>query len=249
MKKSALIVSASSDVASATALKLANKGFSLILTSKKIEGCKSLMEDIYRNTNKECIFIPLDITDIHSFDDFFSKLKLIPDLILLCPGQMESENLLKSNEKGAFTEEINEIINVNYCGPLIFITKLTDFLIKEKKKISLIVLSSVSGDRGRAKNPFYGSSKAGLTSFCSSLRQYLNNTNISIITVKPGFIKTKMTNHLKLPPLITSSPDQIANLIYKSYKNQTSVVYSKYWFLIMMLVKVIPEPIFKRMNF
>ena len=67
--------------------------------------------------------------------------------------------------------------------------------------------------------------------------------------VKPGFIKTKMTNHLKLPPLITSSPDQIANLIYKSYKHQKSVVYSKYWFLIMMLVKVIPEPIFKRMNF
>jgi len=249
MNKSALIISGSSDIASATARLLAEKEYSITLTSRKTQSCKDLVKEISDTSSKNCFLIPLDIRDFDSFDNFFSNLKESPDLVLFCPGKMESDELISSKNRGHFSQEINDIVATNFSGPIIFLSKLKDYLVNSDKKASIIILSSVAGDRGRLKNPFYGSSKAGLSSFSSSIRQELGKSKISVITVKLGFVRTKMTNHLNLPKFITSSPEQIAKIIYQAHKKKKNVVYSKFWFFIMTIVKLIPEFIFKRMNF
>lgn len=249
MTKTALIISGTSDIASATARLLAEKKYSITLTSRNTQFCTNLAKEISNISSNNCFLIPLDIRDFDSFDNFFSNLKEIPDVILFCPGKMESDELISSKNRGYFSEEIKDIVDTNFLGPTIFLSKLKDYLVKRDKKASIIILSSVAGDRGRSKNPFYGSSKAGLSSFSSSIRQELAKSKISVITIKLGFVRTKMTNHLNLSKFITSSPEQIAKIIYLAHKKKKNVVYSKFWFLIMLLVKLIPEFIFKKMNF
>ena len=140
-------------------------------------------------------------------------------------------------------------INVNFVYPAIFINQLMNKLKNSSKKIKLVALTSVAGERGRAKNYIYGSAKAGLTTFLSGLRQKFSNSNISVMTVKLGFVQTKMTENLEMPNFLSSDPEEIANLIFKAYQKDKNIIYSKYWRLIMALVRIIPEKIFKKLNF
>ncbi len=69
------------------------------------------------------------------------------------------------------------------------------------------------------------------------------------MTVKPGFVYTKMTQHMKLPKLLTATPEEVAKDIYKAYKKRKDIVYTKwYWRIIMLVIKHIPEFIFKRLD-
>ena len=72
---------------------------------------------------------------------------------------------------------------------------------------------------------------------------------IHVLTVKPGFVYTKMTNHLKLSKFLTSTPQEIANEIYKAQQNKKEIIYVKsIWYWIMILIKIIPERFFKKSN-
>jgi len=114
---------------------------------------------------------------------------------------------------------------------------------------TMIVLSSVAGDRGRQSNFIYGSAKAGLTAYLSGLRNYLYAKKVHVITVKPGFMETKMTEGLPLNPKLTATPKEAANGIYSAYKNGRNVVYIlPIWGFIMLIIRNIPEFIFKKLN-
>jgi short-subunit dehydrogenase len=70
-----------------------------------------------------------------------------------------------------------------------------------------------------------------------------------VITIKPGFVFTKMTQDLALPPRLTAYPDKVAEAIFSAVEKNKSVLYVKpLWRWIMQIIKVIPEPIFKRTN-
>jgi NAD(P)-dependent dehydrogenase (short-subunit alcohol dehydrogenase family) len=75
---------------------------------------------------------------------------------------------------------------------------------------ALVGVSSVAGDRGRGSNYFYGAAKAGFTAFLSGLRNRLAASGIRVVTVKPGFVRTQMTADMKLPPLLTGEPAEVA---------------------------------------
>lgn len=114
---------------------------------------------------------------------------------------------------------------------------------------TIIALSSVAGDRGRQSNFIYGSAKAGFTAYLSGLRNYLFDKKVHVLTVKPGFMATKMTEGLPLNPKLTATPKQAANSIYKAYKSRKDVAYVlPIWWLIMMIIKNIPEFIFKKLK-
>lgn len=110
------------------------------------------------------------------------------------------------------------------------------------------MISSVAGDRGRSSNFVYGAAKGALSIFLSGLRAKLSKNNIHIITIKPGFIGTPMTAHLKQGPLFVSA-DCVAKSILKGIKRKKDVVYAPwFWFWIMLIIKHIPEKIFKKMS-
>ena len=113
----------------------------------------------------------------------------------------------------------------------------------------IAVISSVAGDRGRASNYVYGSAKAAVSAFTSGLRARLSKAGVKVVTIKPGFVDTPMTSHLKKGPLV-APPEKVGRRIYTAMlKGEDSVYTPWFWGPIMQVVRALPEPVFKRLKF
>lgn len=152
-------------------------------------------------------------------------------------------------EDGLYDNENTEkIIDINYAK-LVPVLNFFARKMESKRNGTMIVLSSVAGERGRQSNFIYGSAKAGLIAYLSGLRNYLFDKKVHILTVKPGFMATKMTEGLPLNPKLTATPKQAANGIYKALKNKKNVVYVlPIWAIIMIVIRNIPEFVFKKLK-
>ena len=154
------------------------------------------------------------------------------------------------NQKKA-EQDIREcelIMQANFNGLLPMLTATAQFF-KQRRSGSIMVVSSVAGERGRCSNYCYGSSKAAMTAFLSGMRCSLLPYNVHVMTIKPGYVATRMVAHKKLPPYITASTQRVAKDIVKGFKRRSSVVYTMWlWRYIMAVVRLIPEFIFKRLN-
>ena len=136
----------------------------------------------------------------------------------------------------------------NFVGPSILFELFASKVEELNYETTMIGVSSVAGERGRASNYAYGSAKSGFSEFLSGLRQRLSSSKAHIITVIPGYINTKMTKNMQTPKVITSSSKEVADLIFSSYISRKNIVYTRFWGIIMGLIKSIPEFIFKRLK-
>lgn len=139
------------------------------------------------------------------------------------------------------------IINRNYTGACSILTHCANHLGKAGKGF-IIGISSVAGDRGRQSNYIYGSAKAGLTAFLQGLRNRMFHSGVRVITVKPGFVDTAMT--FGKPGLVlVATPESIGNSIVKALdKSRDEIYLPSFWRYIMMIVRNVPEFIFKRLK-
>lgn len=175
----------------------------------------------------------------------FSTLEKVNSDLLFCAAGFLGEG----TEEALYDYKNSEkIISINFAKLVPVINFFAEKM--ERQRFGTIIgLSSVAGDRGRQSNFIYGSSKAAFTAYLSGLRNYLFDKKVHILTVKPGFMDTKMTEGLPLNPKLTASPKQAATYIYKAFKKQKNVVYVlPIWGLIMLIIKNIPEFIFKKMK-
>lgn len=110
------------------------------------------------------------------------------------------------------------------------------------------VVSSVAGDRGRQSNYTYGAAKAGLSAYLQGLRNRLFRSGVSVTTVKPGFVDTKMT-YGKPGMFLVAKPEAVARGIVSAIAKKRDVVYLPwFWRWIMFIIRSVPEPVFKRMK-
>ena len=139
-------------------------------------------------------------------------------------------------------------MRANYLGPALLLGALAERF--EQRGAGVIVgISSVAGERGRASNYVYGSAKAGLSAFLSGLRSRLAPANVHVVTVKPGFVHTRMTAGLKLPAPLTASPMEVADRVVEAIRNHRDVIYvRRVWSPIMLAIRAIPERVFKRLK-
>ena len=139
-------------------------------------------------------------------------------------------------------------MNVNYIGAVSILNIIANDY--EQNKDGFIVgISSVAGDRGRKTNYIYGSSKAAFSAYLGGLRNRLDSSGVSVLTVKPGFVATKMTQDLDLPEKLTAQPNDVAEDIFNAQQKKRNILYTKaIWQLIMLIIKHIPEFIFKRLS-
>ena len=145
-------------------------------------------------------------------------------------------------------KKCEENIKINFTNPVIIINKIIPKIIEENDSFVLAV-ASVAGLRGRSKRLFYSSAKSGLISYLSGLRQKLFEKKINVITVIPGYIKTKPFN-IKAPSFLISSPEQAAKSIYKAIKLKKNIIYiNSFWWIIMLFVRIIPEKIYRKLKF
>lgn len=238
-----LIIGAKSDIAKELAKVYANNGFNLYLAARESESIKSLAYDIKVRSDVDVQTKEIDIANFGSHKDFYFNLEPKPVGVIIVSGYMAEQNICEEN-----WELTLNTINVNYTGVVSLLNIVSNDM--EMNKSGFIVgISSVAGDRGRKSNYIYGSSKAAFTTYLSGLRNRLYESKVDVLTVKPGFVATKMTAAMNLPLILTAKPESVAIDIYKAQQKRKSVLYTKsIWKWIMLIIKLIPEWIFKRLN-
>jgi short-subunit dehydrogenase len=144
--------------------------------------------------------------------------------------------------------EAHLIIESNFTGAVSILDRIANQYAAEKKGV-IVGISSVAGERGRQSNYHYGSAKAGFTAYLSGLRNRLFHNNVHVVTVQPGFTYTRMTENMKLPKLLTGHPVQVADSVYNAVQKKRNVVYVKWmWRWIMLVIRSLPEQVFKKMK-
>lgn len=244
--RTAVILGATSDMAAAFCHVLASKGWNLFLLGRNREKLEKMEKDLrirYSNIQVSSLEFSVEKTDPEKI-----AVKLPEDFHVFASfiGYLGDQEKAQKDP-----EEAKTIMNVNYVYPVLFTEKIVEIMLKKphhREKV-IIGVSSVAGDRGRKSNYFYGSAKAGYTAYLSGLRNRLFSYGIHVLTVKPGFVYTAMTEHLTLPKLLTATPEEVARDIYRAMVKKKDILYTKwFWRYIMLVIKYLPEGIFKKLS-
>lgn len=239
MSKCLLILGARSDIAAACAHEFAADGFDLILAARNSQNLVSSISDYEIRHQVKVYAAEFDAADTASHAAFYTELPTKPDVVLYAIGTLGDQKV-SENE----WPEAEKVIVSNYTGAVSILSVVAnDF--EARNAGSIIGISSVAGDRGRQSNYLYGSAKAGFTAFMAGLRHRLAGTNVNVLTVKPGFVDTKMTNGIALPKMLTAKPSKLAKAIIKAHKSgKYTLYYLPIWRQIMFAVRSVPEFIF-----
>ncbi len=239
--KVVLILGATSHIGSATARCFTANGWNVCLAARDEAALQRSAKDIEALSKRDVPVRKLDILDTTSFDRFVEGLPQLPDTVVCVIGLFGDQQLGETDLAQAST-----VLRTNFEGPALLLGCFAEAFAKRKSG-TIIGVSSVAGDRGRASNYIYGSAKAGFTAFLSGLRNRLAHSNVRVVTVKPGFVDTRMTAGMKLPRALTAKPEEVATAIFRANQRKTDVVYvRRIWFLIMSIIVCLPERIFKK---
>ena len=238
-----LILGATSEMAMAIARKFGSEKYNIQLAARNIEQITSLQSDISIRYNVECTAHSFDAAAFSMHESFFKQLVPKPDITICVFGYL-GENEKAMND----WQETNTIIQTNYTGA-VSILNIVAAHYHSVKKGTIAGISSVAGERGRQSNYMYGSAKAGFTAYLSGLRNRLFREGVHVLTVLPGFVYTRMTEELNLPKLLTANPDEVGTAVYRAVISGTNIIYVRwFWRWIMLIIKLIPEPIFKKLK-
>jgi decaprenylphospho-beta-D-erythro-pentofuranosid-2-ulose 2-reductase len=236
-----LILGAGSDMAIPLARIYSSKKDRVILASRT--PMVKLQEDLKIRYNSEVYALPFDALDYSSHESFYKNLPGIPDIVICFFGYLGDQ---KRAEKE--WDEAHKIIETNYTGAVSILNLAAQNMELQNSGV-IVGVSSVAGERGRQSNYIYGSAKAGFSTYLQGLRNRLFHSNVHVMTVKPGFVDTKMTEGLNLPKPLTANPEQVAKAIVKGVESKKNVIYVLgMWRLIMLIIKSIPEFIFKKLK-
>lgn len=226
--KTILILGANSDMAKSIAKRFSTEGFDLTLAVRKP-----------KNESE----IAFDAVDFDSHESFVKNLKALPDVVVTAFGVLVEGDEGFENPQLALDSTL-----VNYSGVVSILGHLSKAMAKRGSG-TIIGISSVAGERGRGSNYVYGSAKAGVTAYLDGLRNYFSDKGVHVMTVKPGYVDTKMKAHMPTPGIVTASPEQVSNAVWHGYKSKKNTVYVVWiWRWIMLIIRNIPEFIFKKMK-
>lgn len=239
-----LILGAGSDIGIAIARHFAKaEGAHICLASRNIGVLEKKALDIQIRYQVKASAVRFDAVDCVGHPDFYRNLDPKPDVVIFTAGYLGNQDLARKD-----FQEARKIVETNFLGAVSILEIIAaDF---EAKGRGLIVgVSSVAGERGRQSNYLYGAAKSALTTFLSGLRNRLYPSRVRVISVLPGFVRTRMTAGMKLPEMLMVAPEQVAEDVYRAYKTGKDIVYTGwFWRWIMAVIRNIPETVFKRMN-
>ena len=243
MQKLLLVVGGTSDIGTATARYYAANGWRIVLAARDVEAARNNAQEIMACTGAAVVVIELDVLQSRDMATFVENLPGLPDTVVCVVGMLGEQTRAEHDLNHA-----KEILRTNFEGPALLLGLLADKLVGRASG-AIVGVSSVAGDRGRASNYVYGAAKSGLTTFLAGLRHRLAAKGVRVITVKPGFVRTRMTSSLDLPRLLTAEPHEVAAAIYRAAeKGHGEVVYVRpLWRFIMTVLCAMPERIFKRL--
>ena len=241
-----LILGANAGIGRALAAEFASHQYDLILAGRDLEELQSLAADLNLRHNVSARAARVDVLNFEGLESALAAC-VTPDSdslegVVLCTGHLGDPETARKD-----LNEAHRILDTNFTGSALALNVLANYF-EQKRKGFICALSSVAGDRGRQSNYLYGSAKGGLTTYLQGLRNRLYHSGVHVITVKPGFVDTRMVfGRAKLP--LVAPPEAVARDIYLGVKRRKNVVYVPwFWRVIMFMVCLIPEALFKKLR-
>ena len=243
--KRVLIIGATSAIAQATAKLFAAKDGALFLVARTNEKVESVANDLRVRGAAKVETLAVDLLDFDQHETILKQAIAAMgglDIVLVAHGTLGDQ------QKSAEDYTVAELeLRTNLLSVISLLTPIANYFEAQKSGV-IAVISSVAGDRGRQSNYVYGTAKGGLNIFLQGLRNRLDPAGVCVLTIKPGFVDTPMTEAIKKNPLF-ASPEKIAKGIYRSINAKRDIVYLPwFWFWIMLIIKHVPERIFKRLK-
>lgn len=240
-----LILGASSAIAEHTARLFASRGDRLLLVARNAQRLKTISDDLRVRGAEDCDYRVAELADHSQHAELLREANAQLgglDIVLIAYGTLGDQKACEADFDLALSELQNNCLSV-----LSLLTLLANQL-QQQGHGCLAVISSVAGDRGRQSNYIYGTAKGALSIFLQGLRNRLYKSGVQVLTIKPGFVDTPMTKDFDKGALWVK-PEVIARGIIKAVDKHRDVVYLPFfWRHIMLIIRLIPEIIFKRLS-
>jgi decaprenylphospho-beta-D-erythro-pentofuranosid-2-ulose 2-reductase len=238
---SVLILGARSDIARACARRFAQAGHPLQLAARAPEGLAEDAADLRLRGAPGVTLHAFDVLDTAAFETFLDTLPALPDVVICAIGLMGDQGESQINPAAAAA-----VMRSNFEGPAAILGLLATRMEGRGRGV-IVGISSVAGQRGRASNYVYGAAKAGFTAYLSGLRNRLSKGPVHVVTVLPGFVATRMTEGMDLPARLVAQPEEVADAIYRAVTKRRDVIHVRpIWWLIMAIIRALPERVFKK---
>ncbi len=244
--KQVMVIGATSAIAQSVARLYAVRGARMFLVARNAERLAAVADDLRVRGAAAVDFIAADLADHGRHGEILAAAwSALPgmDVALIAHGVLPDQSQCQLS-----VADTLHALNINFLSVVSLLTPLANQF-EASQRGTIAVISSVAGDRGRKSNYIYGSAKSGLDAFLQGLRNRLSKLGVHVVTIKPGFVDTPMTAHIPERGLLWAQPEDVAAGIVNAIDKQKDVVYlPRFWALIMLIIRSIPERIFKRLN-
>lgn len=241
VKGPVLILGATSDMARAVARAFAAKGCAIQMAARDPGALAADRADLETRFGVAVSVHAFDALDVAGHAEFVAGLPDLPEVAVSAVGAMGPQA-----ETAADMAQAVQVMRTNFEGPAAILGVLANAM-EARGSGTLVGISSVAGERGRASNYVYGSAKAGFTAYLSGLRNRLAAKGVHVVTVLPGFVATRMTEGMDLPARLVAEPEEVGRAVVTAVERGQEVIYvRRIWRLIMAVIRAIPEPIFKK---
>lgn len=243
--QSLLVLGGGSDIGVATARALAARRLRhVILAGRRPEALEPIVSELSGLGTEQVTTLAFDADETSSHDAFVDRAFGHGDIdvVLLAFGVLGDQSEAERDPEATVA-----VLRTNFVGAASVGMHVADRL-RRQGHGTLVVLSSVAGERARRSNFVYGSSKAGLDAFFQGLGDSLVGSGARVLVVRPGFVHTKMTAGLPATPFSTT-PEQVAEVIVKALEKGDELVWAPPILrVVMSVLRHLPRPIFRRLK-
>ena len=244
----AVILGATSGMGREIARRLAERGDSVFLLGKDLdELARSAADLAVRHPRRE--EARHAACDLERPEQFASALDAADaalggfDTVVVTAAMYATQDALEAD-----VDLARRLVTVNFANTVVFFEHAPQRLLARGGG-RLTVFSSVAGERGRKPVAIYGASKAGLSTYLEALDHKFHAAGLSVLCVKPGFVRTAMTAGLKPPPF-AGDPEDVAAQVLRAMARGKDVVYApSIWALVMLVIRWLPRFVMRRIGF
>jgi decaprenylphospho-beta-D-erythro-pentofuranosid-2-ulose 2-reductase len=244
--QSVLVLGGTSEIGLAIATALVRpRHAGVVLAGRDLAGLDESAAQLRQAGARVVSTIPFDAEDTDGHEALVDKAAGLLgeiDVVILAFGVLGNQPADESGGEGAV-----RVVRTNYVGA-VSVGLAVARRLREQGHGVLVVLSSVAGERVRRSNFIYGSSKAGLDGFAQGLGDSLTGSGATVLIVRPGFVRSRMTTGMAVPPLSTT-PDAVATATVTALARGREIIWvpsSLRW--VMIVIRHFPRPVFRRLK-
>jgi short-subunit dehydrogenase len=243
--KTVVVIGGTSKIAQEVAKCFAKSGARLFLVGRDKAKLAAVSSDLQVRGARQVATAAIDLNDSSRHAELLeaaiSALGNL-DVALVAHGTLPDQKRCEQSVDMTFKE-----LTTNFLSVVSLVTLLANYF-ELRRTGCIAVISSVAGDRGRQSNYVYGTAKGAVSTFLQGVRNRLFKSGVSVLTIKPGFVDTPMTALLSRNRLY-ADPQIVGRTIFKAIIKGQDVVYVPwFWRWIMLIIRLIPEGLFKRLE-